>query len=85
MPNTNEPRRAGFLRLKHIIAPHGPIPVSRSTWYARVATGEFPAPVKIGRMSLWAVEDIDALVARLKDDAERHSPSTRPAGPAERA
>ena len=54
MPNTNESRRTGFLRLKQIIAPSGPIPVSRSTWYGRVATGEFPAPVKIGRMSLWA-------------------------------
>jgi prophage regulatory protein len=73
MTNISEPQRTGFLRLKQIISPRGLIPVSRSTWYARVATGEFPAPVKIGRMSLWAVEDIDALVARLKDDAERHS------------
>jgi prophage regulatory protein len=76
----------GFLRLRHIIAPSGPIPVSRSTWYARIATGDFPPPVKIGRMSLWAVEDIDALVARLKDDAERHSAprrASRSACPAE--
>lgn len=73
MPNNDEPRRTGFLRLKRIIAPAGPIPVSRSTWYARVATGEFPRPVKVGRMSMWAVEEIDALVARLKQNGERRS------------
>jgi prophage regulatory protein len=62
----------GFLRLRKVIAPSGSIPVSRSTWYARVATGEFPPPVKVGRMSLWAVEEIDALIARLKQDDKRH-------------
>jgi predicted DNA-binding transcriptional regulator AlpA len=78
----------GFLRLREIISPRGLIPVSRSTFYARIATGEFPRPVKVGRISMWSVEDIDALVARLKDEGERRSPSTRsprPAGPAERA
>jgi len=70
----------GFLRLKEIIAPSGPIPVSRSTWYARIATGEFPPPVRIGRCSMWAVEEIDALIARLKQNDERHCtpmPSSR--------
>ena len=26
----------GFIRLKNIIAPYGPIPVSKSTWWAGV-------------------------------------------------
>jgi prophage regulatory protein len=76
MPNEKEARLAGFLRLKEVIAPRGPIPVSRSTFYARVATGEFPPPVKVGRMSLWAVEDIDALIARLKMQDELRSTGT---------
>ena len=80
MPNTNEPRRAGFLRLREIISPRGLIPVSRSTFYARIATGEFPRPVKVGRISMWSVEEIDALIARLKDEGEQHcapTPSSR--------
>jgi hypothetical protein len=38
----------GFVRLSEILAPKGPIPVSRSTWWAGVKTGRFPAPVKLG-------------------------------------
>ncbi|CAJ0882945.1 hypothetical protein AMST5_03384 [freshwater sediment metagenome] len=53
----------GFLRLKEIIAPHGPIPVSRSTWWAGVRSGRFPKPVKIGpKITAWRVEDIAALI-----------------------
>jgi prophage regulatory protein len=66
----------GFLRLRKVIAPSGPIPVSRSTWYARVATGEFPPPVKVGRVSMWAIEDIDALIARLRMHDELRSTGT---------
>jgi hypothetical protein len=29
----------GFVRLASILAPHGPIPVGRSTWWAGVKTG----------------------------------------------
>ena len=36
----------GFVRLKQIIAPDGPIPVSRSTWWAGVKSGRYPQPVK---------------------------------------
>jgi predicted DNA-binding transcriptional regulator AlpA len=37
-------------------------PVSRSKWYAGVASGQFPSPVKIGRCSCWREADILALV-----------------------
>ncbi len=53
----------GFVRLSSILAPNGPIPVSRSTWYSWVASGKAPKPVKLGpRISAWKVEDIRALI-----------------------
>jgi prophage regulatory protein len=57
---------AGFVRLPAILAPHGPIPVGRSTWWAGVKSGRFPPPVKLGpRTTAWRVEDIRALIERL--------------------
>lgn len=54
----------GFLRIKQIVAPHGPIPVSRSTWWAGVKTGRFPKPKRIfgPRITVWDVRDIRALI-----------------------
>lgn len=52
----------GLVRLSAILAPNGPIPVSRSTWWAGVKTGRFPQPLKLGpRTTVWKVEDIRAL------------------------
>lgn len=56
----------GFVRLPAIIAPNGPIPVSRSTWWAGVKEGRYPKPVKIGpRTTAWAVDDILMLINKL--------------------
>ena len=56
----------GFLRLPAIIAPRGPIPVGRSTWWQGVRDGRFPKPVKLGpKTTAWRVEDIRALIDRL--------------------
>ena len=53
----------GFLRLASILGPDGPIPVSRSTWWAGVKSGRYPQPVKLGpRITAWRVEDIVALI-----------------------
>ena len=53
----------GFLRLSQILGPSGPIPVSKSTWWAGVKTGRYPQPIKLGpRITAWRVEDIDALI-----------------------
>jgi prophage regulatory protein len=53
----------GFLRLSSILAPNGPIPVGRSTWWAGVKDGRYPKPVKLGaRITAWRVEDIRALI-----------------------
>ncbi len=55
----------GYLRLKQIIKPHGVYPVCRSKWYAGVAEGTYPAPVRLGpRTVAWRVEDIRALIER---------------------
>lgn len=55
----------GFVRLSSILAPNGPIPVSKSTWWAGIKTGRFPKPVKLGpRITAWRVEDIRALIAQ---------------------
>jgi len=67
----------GFLRLIDIIGrpakqeadppqPRIPglIPVCKSTWWAGVRTGRFPKPIKAfgGRIAVWRVEDIRALI-----------------------
>jgi prophage regulatory protein len=52
-----------LLRLKQVLAPDGPIPVSKSTWWAGVRDGRFPKPLKLGpRTTVWRAIDIYALV-----------------------
>jgi predicted DNA-binding transcriptional regulator AlpA len=54
----------GFVRLANLLAPDGPIPVSKSTWWSGVKSGRFPKPVKLGpRITAWRVEEIRALIA----------------------
>ena len=68
---------SGFLRLRQIIGdpnstpPVAPIiPVGKSTWWMKVANGEYPAPVKLGpRTTAWRVEDIRALIDQLGGDS----------------
>jgi len=55
----------GFVRLKQILAPLGPIPVGKSTWWAGVKIGRFPAPNKcFGKgITVWSVQQIRELIA----------------------
>ncbi len=62
----------GYLRLSQIIGnpkcipPIPPlIPVGKSTWWAGVKSGRFPAPVRtLGiRITAWRVEDIRRLIS----------------------
>jgi len=54
-----------LLRLKNIIAPDGPLPVGKSTWWAGVKSGRYPKPVKLGpKTTAWSVDDINDLIAR---------------------
>ena len=67
MPNDTELPSSGFVRLPSIIGPKGPIPVSKSTWWAGVKDGRFPKPVKLGpRITAWWVDDIRALIDTAK-------------------
>ena len=66
MPNQNTLPDTGFVRLSSIIAPSGPIPVSKSTWWQGVKDGRFPKPVKLGiKTTAWRVQDIRDLIERL--------------------
>lgn len=38
------------------------VPVSKSGWHNGIAAGYFPAPVKMGRKSLWRAADIARLL-----------------------
>ncbi len=59
-----------FLRLKQIIGDkkaHPPIvgiiPISKSSWWAGVKSGKFPAPKKLGaRTTVWLSTEIYALL-----------------------
>ena len=56
-----------FLRVRDVIGDKnrpGIIPLSRSAWYELVRTGRAPAPVKIGRASLWRESDIQRFIAQ---------------------
>ena len=54
--------KAGFVRLSQILAPFGPIPVSKSTWWQGVKDSRFPKPMKLGpRTTVWKAKDIRAL------------------------
>lgn len=53
----------GLVRLSQILAPHGPIPVSRSSWWAGVRDGRYPTPIKLGpRTTCWRAQEILTLV-----------------------
>ena len=60
----------GYVRLRQIlgdVAADPPIPaiipIGKTSWWAGVRTGRYPAPVKLGpRTTAWRVEDIRALI-----------------------
>ena len=69
----------GYLRLNQIIGdkkadpPIPPlIPISKSTWWVRVAAGQYPAPFKLSpKISVWRVIDIKNLLQKIgTDDGE---------------
>lgn len=56
----------GYVRLKQILAPLGPLPISRSGYWAGVKSGKFPRPRKISsRVTVWRAEDIRALLSKI--------------------
>ena len=63
MTTQNTFPRTGFVRLRDILAPAGPIPVSKSTWWQGIRDGRFPQPLKLGkRVTVWRAQDIHHLI-----------------------
>ena len=70
---SNQLPATGFLRLPQILGnPHAEppipplIPIGKSTWWAGVKSGRFPAAIKIGQnTTAWKVEQIRELIDRL--------------------
>ncbi len=53
---TTQLPETGFLRVTEVLKL---IPVAESTWWAGVAKGSFPKPVKLGpKITAWKIEDI---------------------------
>lgn len=70
MSNTihhNHLPETGFIRLPQILRI---LPVGKSTWWAGVKSGRYPAAVKLGpRTTAWKVEDIRVLLETLSNGA----------------
>ena len=57
--NTNDAwPETGFVRLSSILAPTGPLPISRSSWWAGVASRS--------RITAWRVNDLRALIGNAR-------------------
>jgi predicted DNA-binding transcriptional regulator AlpA len=68
---TSRLQHEGFLRLKEIISPFGPVPVKKSTWWLWVKAGKAPAPIKLGcRITVWRTADIEAFLLTLDEGAQ---------------
>jgi predicted DNA-binding transcriptional regulator AlpA len=53
----------GFVRLSTVL---DHIPVSKSTWWDGVKSGDYPAPVKVSpRSTAWLVTDIRELIDKI--------------------
>ncbi|MCV6574366.1 MAG: AlpA family phage regulatory protein [Cohaesibacter sp.] len=72
MTQTNKVQAERLMRLSAIVGPNGMLPISRSTFYARIRAGEIPQPIKLGpRISAWRESDIYALINQAeKGDTE---------------
>jgi prophage regulatory protein len=54
------------------------VPISRTSWFRGVATGQLPRPEKIGRLAFWKARDIRALLEVGPRRARTRKPPTRP-------
>jgi predicted DNA-binding transcriptional regulator AlpA len=72
MQTANLPE-VGFLRLPQVLKL---VPVGRSSWWAGVAIGRYPKPVKLGpRTTAWKVEDIRKLIEQIgSSSSQDHMP-----------
>lgn len=62
--HNNKLPETGFLRLNQILEL---VPIGKSSFWAKVKSGEYPQPVKLGaRTTAWKVEDIRKLIDSIK-------------------
>lgn len=55
-----------LLRLRQVLAPGGPIPISKSSWYSGIAKGLYPKPIRVSaRVSAWRADEIAALIQQM--------------------
>jgi predicted DNA-binding transcriptional regulator AlpA len=60
---TNAEPQVGYLRLPEVLEI---FPIARSTWWAGVKSGKFPAPIKLSpRTTAWRRADILNLIASI--------------------
>lgn len=79
----------GYLRIKQILGdlksepPIPPlIPISRASWWAGVASGKFPKPLKIGpSTTVWRAADIRKLIESIEHSVSESSEVVNPAVP----
>lgn len=59
--------QTGFVRLNQIVGPNGPLPISKSGFWAGVKNGKFPKPLKISpRVTVWRAKDIHDLLREIE-------------------
>jgi prophage regulatory protein len=63
----------GFVRQKQIIGDRkhgiaGPLPIGPTKWWDGIQKGIFPAPIRLGNITMWRVEDVRALIERLASE-----------------
>lgn len=56
----------GFVRLPTVLAI---VPVSKSTFWAGIRTGRFPAPFRSGRITMWSAQSIRDLIEQIEKGA----------------
>ncbi len=58
-----------YMKLPEVMERTG---ISRTSIYHRIQSNSFPRPVKLGRSSVWLVEDIDEWFEECKDGQHTH-------------
>ena len=59
--------RYGLVRIHQILAPKGPIPVSRAGFYAACKAGKAPKPYRIGKhIAAWDAAEIREFIETIK-------------------
>ncbi len=47
--------------------------VSRSHWYALIAQGKAPKPIKYGQSSFWSQNEINDFIERVKEEHRKNT------------